>query len=330
MEDPKDHHREHNPTFDHATFDPDASVTHHEMEEAGEVDADDWGSMHDYSDHYDSFNVSARLDTIFPLIDVDGDGKVTKGEMEKWHLETGLNASYRRAHREFNSTDEDHDGYVTLKEYLAEDFDKDVEAPIEKKSTGEDGEEQDNWEYYNVEWIRNVRKSFGLADIDQDGRLDSKEFYNFMHPEESGNDKLLHHMATEDVRDRDEDGDGKLSLEEFNSGLWHEIRDWDEEDEDEPEGNDAASAKAKARFEELDSNRDGQLVPEEVLKLSSTLHPREADYAKTQADHLLGQADDNQDGVLSLAEMKNNEYVFYHTAYGNEDDFDDHYLHDEF
>ena len=42
------------------------------------------------------------------------------------------NNSENRAEHEFDVTDNDHDGYVTLKEYLEDDFDIDVTERTEK------------------------------------------------------------------------------------------------------------------------------------------------------------------------------------------------------
>jgi hypothetical protein len=42
---------------------------------------------------------------VFPLIDLNGDGKVSVEEMEAWHVKVGLNSSLQRAEHEFTSTD---------------------------------------------------------------------------------------------------------------------------------------------------------------------------------------------------------------------------------
>ena len=52
------------------------------------------GHGNDY-DGYADFNVSARLEIIFPLMDVDGDGSVSQEELKLWHEQQGLNSSKR-------------------------------------------------------------------------------------------------------------------------------------------------------------------------------------------------------------------------------------------
>jgi hypothetical protein len=61
-------------------------------------------------------------------MDVDHDGHVSKAELKRWHLEQGKNSSMRRAANEFETSDNDKDGYVTLKEYLEDDFEQHVDA----------------------------------------------------------------------------------------------------------------------------------------------------------------------------------------------------------
>lgn len=157
---------------------------------------DDW--RHDY-DGYGDFNVTKRLEEIFPLMDVDHDGHISKGELKRWHLEQGKNSSMRRAQNEFETSDNDKDGYVTLKEYLEDDFETHVDAA--------EGDDLDHMEDYNKKWIRNTRITFNLSDANHDGKLNADEFYVFLHPEESGaHAKLVQHLITQDVRDHDKVG----------------------------------------------------------------------------------------------------------------------------
>ena len=77
-------------------------------------------------DRYHDFNVTKRLEEIFPLIDLDQNGLVSREELRIWHYAQARNHSENRAEHEFDVTDNDHDGFVTLKEYLEDDFDVDV------------------------------------------------------------------------------------------------------------------------------------------------------------------------------------------------------------
>eukprot|EP00976_Prorocentrum_cordatum_P031810 646912-Prorocentrum_minimum.AAC.3 len=126
---------EHNEHYDHASFDPVAAHATHELEDEydepyrGSYDDDDWNGG-------SNFNITDRLHELFPLIDTDKDGIVTKAEMEKWHYHVGLNQSKTRAEREFGASDADSDGKISLKEYLGEDFDmlSKVDEPVKGKT----------------------------------------------------------------------------------------------------------------------------------------------------------------------------------------------------
>lgn len=297
-------------------------------------DGEDW--RHDYDDAYGSFNVSARLEAIFPLMDLDHDGHIDKAELKRWHLEQGKNSSKRRADHEFEASDNDKDGYVTLAEYLQDEFEAHVDAS--------EGDDLDHMEDYNKKWIRNTRITFNLSDTNHDGRLNADEFYTFLHPEESGLDtKLVEHLIKQDVREHDTNRDGKLNFTEFFEGLYNELEEhgvegvYDEESgaagEEDPLGDayeKKREAKARAMFAELDTDKDGAMTAEELRASRAAvkkLHPTEEDHASDQADHLVGEADGNKDGKLTLTEMLSNHMVFYSTAMNDEDGYP---YHDEF
>merc|ERR1712032_1222203 len=167
------------------------------------------------------------------------------------------------------------------------------------------------------DWVRAQRASFNIADENQDGELNGTEFFNFLHPEESKNPKLLHHLAREDLRDRDVNKDGKLSFKEFSATLWHDIKpsaevDDDGKQQDPPdEDQDVVNKRAKSRFKELDMDHNGFLDSSEMIVTVPILHPSEKTYARQQAGYAFGAADENHDGKLSLTEMQTNSHVFY-------------------
>jgi len=329
---------EHNEQYDHASFDPDAAHHNHELEDAYDDGHDPYDSQGNWQDEdmNGGFNITQRLHELFPLIDADKNGYVSRSEMEVWHYNVGMNQSRVRAEREFKASDEDSDGKISLKEYLGEDFDLllQMDKPVEVGAE----------EPYNLEWVRSTRNTFKLADEDNDEYLTQAEFFNFLHPEETGTEKVLDHLLVEAIRDRDNDKDGKLTFDEFKENLWHEVKPWDEEDDDEdrwrdhvdhdyheppeetPEQQTKDSESAKKKFDELDVNKDGHLEPSELRSELKTLHPGEKDFAERQADHMIEQADNDKDGKLTLEEMVENPYVFY-SAVGDDEDS---YYHDEF
>ena len=207
------HHHDGNDDDDGEDWDP-----HHnrwEEDYPDDFDAD----YHDY-DRYHDFNVTKRLEEIFPLIDIDGDRIVSKDELRIWHYTQARNNSENRAEHEFDVTDNDHDGYVTLKEYLEDDFDIDV--------TGNGTEKE--MEEYNVRWIRNARKVFELTDTDKDGKLNRTEFFYFIHPEEGKHgSEIGKHLVAETIRDHDMNMDEKLNFTEFFESLFHQVDEVEDE-----------------------------------------------------------------------------------------------------
>jgi len=340
------HHEKgrHNEHRDHASFDPEVAQHSGDMDgvygsqEDHMMEDDDWWDHH-YHDRED-FNISERIQVLFPSIDADGNGSVTYTEMENWHYKVGLNASMQRANREFGTTDADGDGKITLAEYLGNDFKfvgeykLDTADPIKN----DDKEHED---HYSIDWVRSTVNSFKLADKDGDG-LDKSEFHLFLHPEESADEKLHKYLIDESIRERDTNDDGKLSAEEFHDGLWHEFRSWEDDDMDpewdhhdyddeyryhmDPELEEQNKQRSREKFDELDKNADGHIDAQELMPELRTLHPGEAEFAKRQAVYMIEQADDDKDGSLSLEEMLANPYVFYSAAMGEDDSYD----HDEF
>lgn len=63
----------------------------------------------------------------------------------------------------------------------------------------EEGGEAEAEDEYTRSWVANTKKTFLLADENGDGHLNSTEFYFFLHPEESNNQKLLENLRHEDI-----------------------------------------------------------------------------------------------------------------------------------
>lgn len=349
--------RKHHDHFERRGFDPAAETYAHDVlhygEDDGELSDFRYDGMYDAADSYDGdaewdgdhynedyfdddFNITDRLVTLFPSIDADGNLKVTVAEMEQWHYENGINASRTRAGQEFNATDEDGNGKVSLKEYLRDDFFDELLTPhgAEPKKEpeadappDENGDTDDN--HYTREWARTMTRQFRAADGDGDGELNEEEFGHFLNPEDSGKDALLSVLLDEDISDRDDNSDGKLDFSEFESSLWYALSENVETTDENGEfDEDKDHRLAEAKFKELDVDQDGHIVASELKSVLAELHPTEKDYAKTQAENMIEQADTDKDGQLTLKEMTENPYVFYSAAFkGNSDD--DTY-HDEF
>eukprot|EP00245_Coleochaete_scutata_P002161 TRINITY_DN12817_c6_g1_i1.p2 TRINITY_DN12817_c6_g1~~TRINITY_DN12817_c6_g1_i1.p2 ORF type:complete len:402 (-),score=119.23 TRINITY_DN12817_c6_g1_i1:644-1849(-) len=304
---------------------PDEEVTIDEPDDA-EWEQQEHELEHEADDYFrnDHFNITWRLTVLFPQIDSNPqDGLISVAELEDWHIKQGEKASMHRTGREIEASDRDHDGLITLKEYLHD------HSPGDEVKT--------DWPDHEKEWVETATRTFPLADLDHDGKLNKTEFDAFLHPEDSDNPKLLQHLREEEIRERDQNHDGKLDFDEFHKTTYDELREWDIASEREENNTEVKLRKSQAKFLELDKNNDGYLTENELEPIMSKLEPGERHYAKQQTQHMIEQADKNHDSKLSLEEMIDNPYVFYNTAYqdeddeeDNEDDDDDDYGHEDF
>lgn len=79
----------------------------------------DYEDPEEYLNDEDQFNITERLTSLFPLIDINPrDDYVTSLELLEWHLVQGKKAMLHRSDREMESHDKNHDGLVSLEEYL--------------------------------------------------------------------------------------------------------------------------------------------------------------------------------------------------------------------
>ncbi|KAF5204145.1 Calumenin-b [Thalictrum thalictroides] len=263
----------------------------------------------EYFSEEGQFNIKARLQILFPLLDNSPeDGKISLKELEVWNLQQANNQLISRTQKEIKDHDKNGDGAITFAEYqplLAnEDIDKN------DMTHGQAG-----W------WM----EKFNSADIDSNGILNFKEFMDFLHPEDSENEKLQRWKLKEKMQGMDHDKDGKLNFKEFRTQAYEIYK---STAEFESGGDDLPSPEEK--FDELDVNKDRLLTEEELRPIVHYLHPGEFNYAKHYTKYLIHEADDDNDGKLSLKEMLDNDHIFYNTVITENDVDDDDDFHDEF
>merc|ERR1712167_63221 len=82
---------------------------------------DSWSEYMDWQQRYG--NMTEKLKEVFPSVDKNGDSQVSLDELRLWHYTVGHNATIRRTRREFEASDQDGNGKVSLKEYLADTLD---------------------------------------------------------------------------------------------------------------------------------------------------------------------------------------------------------------
>ncbi|KAK3156387.1 hypothetical protein QOZ80_2AG0106650 [Eleusine coracana subsp. coracana] len=271
-------------------------------------DFTDGDADEDYINDSLRFNVTSRVEALFPKIDVDpADGLITGAELAAWNLATARREVLHRTARELELHDRNHDGRVAFSEY---------ERPSWAWRFDDHNSTNDE-----VGWWK--EEHFIASDMDGDGFLNLTEFNDFLHPADTTNPKLLHWLCKEEVRERDKDNDGKLNFQEFFSGLFYSIRHAD--DEGSTHDSIDSDAPAKKSFSQLDLDNDGLLSADELKPIMGNLHPSENFYAKQQADYVISQADTDKDGQLSMKEMIENPYVFYSSLFTE----DDYGFHDE-
>jgi Ca2+-binding EF-hand superfamily protein len=275
---------------------------------------EDFMDAEDYLNDEEKFNVTDRLIVLFPKIDVDPvDGYVSEHELTEWNINQGQREVMHRTEREMEIHDKNRDGFVSFTEY---------EPPSWVHGL-------DNSSGSEVGWWR--KDHFDASDVDSNGLLNITEFNDFMHPADTTSPKLLSWLCKEEIRERDSDKNGKVDFQEFYHGLFHMLRNYDDESHTNTNlsSDSSDSPAAKKFFDELDKDGDRFLSAEELLPIIGKLHPSERYYAKQQAEYTISQADADKDGRLSLSEMIENPYVFY-SAIFNDDEDDDYENHDEF
>ncbi|CAI7812868.1 unnamed protein product [Closterium sp. NIES-54] len=228
----------------------------HEYVHGEEVEDEELQHLHDHMDsaHVESkVNVSSRIRTLFPLIDTDErDGYISLNELAMWQVQQAHRSSAHRTRREMEITDANHDGFVSLKEYLQDDSDGD--------------EVSSEWDESLQSFVNLSKQRFPMADTDGDGLLNEEEFNAFLHPEDSHNDNLtrscraarascvpllshcspvvsnlppgspgdaflssLRWLRARECRTHDKDLDGRLSFEEFFESAWEDVKAFDDE-----------------------------------------------------------------------------------------------------
>lgn len=106
-------------------------------------------------------------------------------------------------------------------------------------------------------------------------------------------------VVTETMEDVDTDGDGKISESEY-------IGDMYEGEDGDAEPNWVGSE--REQFHQFrDKNSDGFMDKEEVTEW---INPQEYDHTHAEAKHLLSEADEDKDGVLSKDEIMDKYDVF--------------------
>ncbi|KAM7504890.1 hypothetical protein LguiB_003794 [Lonicera macranthoides] len=253
-------------------------------------------------------NITLRIMVLFPFLDTDpNDGFINNQELEAWVLQQAAERLDHSTRQDLRKNDLNGDGFISFSEYLPQFSQEDIE--------------RNDMRHGNAGWWM---EQFINADADQDGKLSFYEYRDFLHPEESKNEKIQNWLLAGKVRQMEYDHNGKLNLLEFQTGAYDIYRHYAEF-----ERRGANVPSSTDVFDRLDVNHDNLLEAEELKPIIHYLCPGELSYAKYYALYLINAADENGDRKLTLQEMINNDSIFYNTVYDGNKYVDDENLHDE-
>ena len=160
---------------------------------------------------------------VFKKFDVDGDGFLELGELKRAFRALGLK---KRSGEEleidektFKSFDTNGDGKVSLEEFEANLHEK-TRAKIEEKLNGDWKFDAELWKASTERHAQtNFAKIFKLFDADSDGFLDMRGKRAFRAMGLKKRDGLQFELDEFTFKSMDANGDGKISLEEFQNNM---------------------------------------------------------------------------------------------------------------
>jgi len=241
---------------------------------------------HDQAAEFDELSPEEsqrRLGVIVDRIDTDGDGQVTIEELGKWIKFTQSRYVSEDVERQWTSHKPDGKETISWEEYR-----NNVYGFLDDE---EPQDEVEGFSYKQME-TRDQRR-WSMADLDQSGELNVEEFKAFLHPEDAEHMRDI--VVTETLEDIDKDGDGKINMDEY-------IGDMYRDEGTEPGGQEpdwvASERDQFTRFR--DFNGDGFMDLEEV---KAWIIPPDFDHSEAEAKHLVFESDNDQDGVLTKAEI---------------------------
>lgn len=231
-----------------------------------------------------------RLGKIVDKIDLNHDNFVTEEELKLWIDYTQKRYITDDVKRQWNANNPENTETLHWADYKNM-----VYGFMDNMDPGELDDEEEGMSY--AEMLKRDQRRWEVADEDNDNALSLDEFTNFLHPEESERMRAI--VVQETMEDIDKDKDGKISLEEYIGDMYH-----GDDDEFEP----SWVSNERDQFREFrDKNNDGYLDEEEV---QGWIIPPDYNHADAEAKHLIYEADDNADKMLTKEEILNKYDVF--------------------
>jgi len=227
-----------------------------------------------------------RLRALSKKIDADGNGLVSKVELEKSILSSIKFLKEEEAAKRYPDHDYDEDGKFSWEDHLHSVYGwVPTEEQIKNGVPGIEGEHTD--------YLFQL-KLFKAADVDKDNFLTKEEFKAFYRPEDFAHSKSLEVERL--LEQHDKNKDGHLDVKEYLSA---------ELSKDDP----AEWTKIETdRFHRaLDKDKNGFLNGDELI---SWAMPSNEDVAREETEHLIGVADSDSDGLLSADEIAEHHDTF--------------------
>jgi len=219
-------------------------------------------------------------------MDTDGNGKVSVQELEAFAKASHDSILKKEIAAVFDDIDGKVDGNKDGKISLEELLEANVPGLDPEHAEHESAEEKAEREKSRAL----EKEKFQHADLNKDKFLSREELTAVFYPEE--NQKILELVAGVSLKDKDKDGDGKLSFAE----LFPE--DPDDMDESDIVQRKEREAVNKEEFEKLDIDKDGHINLKEFLQWESGAFHVERDMAQ-----LMDVADENDDKHISRDEL---------------------------
>ncbi|WOG92765.1 hypothetical protein DCAR_0312041 [Daucus carota subsp. sativus] len=261
-----------------------------------------------YLDDDGKINTTYRIMVLFPFLDVaPKDGFVDSKELEKWILQQAVDRLNFGTRQALELHDENGDGLVSFPEYLPHVSNQDLEGDDKRRGAA-------GWWY----------EQFKNADADHNGLLDFDELKDFLHPEDSTNERIQKWLLRDEIREMDYDNNQKLDWMEFETGAYDGYLNYialeAKGDKDVPSEQDV--------FAKLDLDQDELLDLDELRPFLQYMNPGVLQNARHHTLHLIDEADQDEDGKLTIQEMINNDRVFYDSLFHQTNVSDDKF-HDE-
>lgn len=255
-------HNEHNAAYDHEAF-------------LGEDEAKSF-------DQLSPEESKERLSKIIAKIDKDGDGFVTKKELEEWIQYTQKRYIMDDVNRQWNAHNPNEQETLTWDDY------KNITYGFMDEIT--DATDDENGITYK-EMMKRDKRRWEAADEDKNALLSKEEFADFLHPEEASH---MHDVVlTETLEDIDKDKDGKISLDEYIGDMYGGSGNT----EDEP---DWVKNEREQFSAYRDKDKDGFMNKEEIKEW---ILPTDYNHSEAEARHLIFESDANKDEKLSKEEI---------------------------